>query len=159
MNNTKEYKGTFGLDLIEKFPSGFPHKSFSAFIFNLVDVESAVSVAGIMFPELVEMDGHFFLKETCEAIGDDKILRHSTYGTDRKTLERYRNLYAFDDIFWLLYEKGSDIELLMLQFAKTLVYAWEMHFKRMLPHITFEFEIAPNGLFDEDCICITFSQV
>lgn len=93
----KEIKNFIDVDIIDKFPSQYPNKSFFNYVSNLVGLESVFAVAGMLAPELVIENECIFLKENYPIIANNNL--YHQYGKDIKTLERYVNLFCVSDFY------------------------------------------------------------
>ena len=143
------------IDLMDKFPSQYPNKSYSNYVANKVGLEGFIAVTGMLLPEIIETEGCIFLKENIPMLNGNLKTR---FGNDRKTLERYVNLLCLSDFYLLAADEASINEFLLLQQAEIIKYFWHTHLNNLYPNKLFEFEILNDGLYDEDGICITFSQ-
>lgn len=83
---------------------------------------------------------------------------NTRYGSDIKTLERYVNLFCISDFYLMAADDASQDEFLLHQFANVIKHFWEMYLQNQYPDKLFDIELSENGLFDEDGICLTFSQ-
>lgn len=55
-------------------------------------------------------------------------------------------------------DDASQNNFLLLQFAKVIKCFWGIYLQSLFPDKSFDIELSENGLFDEDGICLTFSQ-
>lgn len=152
----KEIKSFIDIDVIDNFPSEYPKKSFFNYVSNIVGVESVLAVAGMFAPELVNEDGCIFLKENYPIIINNNL--YDKFGSDTKNLERYVNLFCVSDFYLMAADDASQNDFLLLQFAKVIKCFWGMYLQSQFPDKLFDIELSENGLFDEDGICLTFSQ-
>lgn len=144
------------IDLMDRFPSQYPHKSFFNYVSNLVGLEGVLSVAGLFAPELIIENNCIFLKENYEMIA--KMNLYKEYENDNKTLERYVNLLCVSEFYLLAADEAFEDEFLFHEFARVIMRFWQMYLQNQFPEKEFDFELHENGLFDEDGLCITFSQ-
>lgn len=151
------FKSFVDLEVMDKFPSQHPIKSFFNYVQNLVGLEGFISVCGVLAPDIIEEDGALFLKENYPVVANNNL--YNVYRDDRKSIERYVNTLCLSDFYLLAADEASSDEELLLKFAEIIVMFWSMYFKKIFPTREFEFEISKNGLFDEYGVCITFSQV
>src|SRR5271156_5809096 len=86
------------IDLMDKFPSQYPNKSYSNYVANKVGLEGFIAVTGMLLPEIIETEGCIFLKENIPMLNGNLKTR---FGNDRKTLERYVNLLCLSDFYLL----------------------------------------------------------
>ena len=151
----REIKSFINIDVIEKFPSQYPNKSFFNYVSNHVGVEGFLSVAGVLAPDLINKDGGIFISENLPMLKGSMTTR---FGDDTKTLERYVNLFCVSDFYLMAADEASQDEVLLLKFANVIKYFWTMYLRTLFPDKEFDVELSEQGLFDEDGICITFSQ-
>ncbi|GGH58861.1 hypothetical protein HNQ91_000510 [Filimonas zeae] len=153
----KELKSFVDIEVMDKFPSQHPIKSFFNYVQNLVGLEGALSVAGILAPDLIEEAGCVFLKENYPVIANNGL--YKVYGDDRKSMERYVNTLCLSDFYLLAADEASSDEELLLKLAEIIVKFWSMYLEKLFPARAFQMEISKDGLFDEYGVCITFSQL
>jgi len=151
----KEIKSFVDIGVIDKFPSQDPNKSFFNYVSNQVGVEGFLSVAGVLAPTLIEKDNGIFIAENLPMLNGNMNTR---FGSDIKTLERYVNLFCVSDFYLMAADDASQDDFLLLQFAKVTKHFWDMYLRNQFPEKLFDIELSENGLFDEDGICLTFSQ-
>ena len=151
----KELKSNIDIDLMDKFPSQYPNKSYFNYVSNQVSLEGFIAVSGMLLPDIIELDGHVFLKENYPSLGGNLSSR---FGNDRKTLERYVNLLCLSDFYLLAADEASDDEYWLLKQGEIIRYFWKQRLNELYPEKEFEFELTRDGLFDEDGVCVTFSQ-
>ena len=144
------------IDLMDKFPSQYPCKSFFNYVSNLVGLEGVLSVAGLFTPELIIENNCIFLKENYPVISNNQL--YKKFGNDTKTLERHVNLFCVSEFYLLAADEASQDEFLLLEFARIIQSFWQMYLNHQFPEKEFDFELHENGFFDEDGLCITFSQ-
>ena len=75
-----------------------------------------------------------------------------------KEIERYTNLISLWDFYTLAYDKSVEDEYLFYKFVETIRNFWEMYLHFIYPNKKFEIEISEKGFFEEDNLCMTFSQ-
>jgi len=102
------------IDLMDKFPSQYPNKSYSNYVANKVGLEGFIAVTGMLLPEIIEIGECIFLKENIPMLNGNLKTR---FGNDRKTLERYVNLLCLSDFYLLAADEASINEFLLLQQA------------------------------------------
>jgi hypothetical protein len=151
----KEIKSPVDVDIMDMFPSWYPYKSFINFVANFGSVESFIATAGVLMPNIIEVNGCIILKENYPYYLDI----FNVYKEDIKTIERKVNLLALTDLHHFL-SKDSPIidEALFVKEAQIIVVFWKQYLKSLYPNKIFEFEIGEDGLLDEFGVCITFSQ-
>jgi hypothetical protein len=152
----KKIQSYVNTDLIDKFPSQYPNKSFFNYVANKVGLEGFLSVAGILAPSLTEKDNGIFLTENISMLNEQMTTR---FGSDIQTVERYVNLFCVSDFYLMASDEASCDQFLLLEFANVIQRSWQIYLQSIFPTKRFNVELSENGLFDEDGICITFSQV
>lgn len=161
-----KHEGCISLDIIDEFETGFPFKSFFAYVSNNSTIESFFAAAGMLCPDFIELEDHILLAENTSTL-KGKLL--SPFGNDRKTVERYTNLFCAGEFYFRptvtppeLNSENFVVEVpneqYQLKLVQMLMFFWQRRLKELFPTKDFEFEIALEGLYDEDGICLTFSQ-
>lgn len=145
------------LDIIKKFPSQYPEISFLGYVSNLVNAEKFIAVAGILAPPLVEYQGMVFLEEHFSLFEkEDAIFKKFTHHSE---IERYVNMVSLGDFFSLAFDESAQDEHLFSTFANLLKQFWEMYLHHQYPERQFVVELAPDGMYSEDWLCISFYQI
>lgn len=143
------------LDIIKKFPSQYPEISFLGYVSNLVNAEKFIAVAGILAPPLVEYQGMVFLEEKFSVPEIDWAFKKFAHQSE---IERYINMVSLGDFFALAFDESAEDEYLFSTFANLLKQFWEMYLHHQYPEKQFVVELAPNGMYSEDWLCISFYQ-
>lgn len=143
------------LDIIKKFPSKYPDISFLGYASNLVNVEKFIAVAGILAPPLVEYKGMIFLEENFSILEKEKFFEKLTQHSE---IERYVNMVSLWDFFLLAFDESAEDEYLFSTFANLLKQFWQMYLHHQYPEKHFIVELASNGMYSEDWLCISFYQ-
>lgn len=151
----KEIKSFVDVNLIDRFPSRYPNKSFLNYVSNQVGLEGVLAVAGFLAPDLIEKEGGIFLSENFPMLNAGIRTR---FGNEVKALERYVNLLCLSDFYLMAADEASQDESLLLELGRIITRFWEMYLTATFPEKRFDIELSNQGLFDEDGICITFSQ-
>jgi hypothetical protein len=149
------YKSIVDIELMEHFQSQYPKKSFFNYVSNLVGLEGFISVAGVLMPEIIEVEGCIFLSENYPMLKEQLKTR---FGDDKKTLERYTNLLNLSEFYLMAADDLSLDESWQFKHGEIIKAFWEKYLNYLFPQIEFEFELTKNGLFDEHGVCLTFSQ-
>lgn len=142
--------------LIDSFPSKYPVKSYFNYVANNVPIESFISVAGMLAPRFIELNNSVFLEENIKIVHGNRDFR---FGNEKKNIEKYVNLFCLSDFYLLAETESSSNGTLLLKMAHIIKAFWEIHLFESFPNRSFDVEIYENGIFDEDGICITFSEV
>jgi hypothetical protein len=148
-------KSSIALELIDRFQSGYPNKSYFNYVANNVTIEKVIAVAGLLAPDIIEVDGKIFIKENYPML---KGRLNCRFGNDKKTLERYVNLFCLSDFFMIAADEMSSQEFWLGELSIVIKLFWSRHLKEHFPTKVFDFEIHKDGLFDESGLCITFSE-
>lgn len=156
--------GYLSTDLIKKYPSGFNVDSFFDYAANKVSIEGFLSVAGVLCPDFIEKDDYIFLRENYEIY--KKYGSNTPYGSDKRTVERFVNLFSLSDFFYetddnkqtYLLLPNNDNTILYKEFAKILNIFWLRRLLELFPDRKFIVEISENGILEEDGVCITFYE-
>lgn len=151
--------------------------SFFSYVGNLVSLEQAISVIGLLSPDFIEVDNHVFWMPNAQQYDPQKIhlkglvetasnvLEQSTL---RRDVERYRNIFSINQFFskWEdapgrpIFKVGlskEDYRLCNL-FAQQITRYWSRALSDCFPEKVFQFEIADN-LLEEYGVCLTFWQL
>jgi hypothetical protein len=161
-----KHEGCISLNIIDEFETGFPFKSFFAYVSSNLTIEGFFAVAGMLCPDFIELEGHILLAENINALEDNLS---SPFGNDKKTIERYINLFSTQEFTFrpVIMPQGSNSESFVveipneqyqLKLVQILNFFWQRRLKELFPNKEFDFEITKEGLFDEDGICLTFSE-
>ncbi|MHA3735419.1 hypothetical protein ACXR0M_07045 [Pseudomonas sp. Eth.TT006] len=173
----KVCKGNISKDYLNLFVSDIGSKEYFSHAGNLVSLEQAISVLGILSPDFIEVDGHVFWLPDAQQYDSQEIqlkglveaeLGRLEQSTLRRDVERYRNVFSINQFFskWEdtperpVFKVGlseEDYRLCHL-FAEQIVRYWKRELSDAFPEKVFHFEIA-DDLLDEYGVCLTFWQV
>ncbi|MBH3308755.1 MULTISPECIES: hypothetical protein [Pseudomonas] len=173
----KAYQGCISKDSLNLFASDIGVGEFFSYVGNLVSLEQAISVLGLLSPDFVEVDGHvFWLPNAQQYDSQKKCLKGLVeteagaleQSTSRKDVERYRNIFSINQFFskWEdspnrpVFKVGlseEDYRLCHL-FAEQIARYWKRALSDCFPEKVFQFEIA-DDLLDEYGVCLTFWQL
>ncbi|MBI6898783.1 hypothetical protein JET64_18435 [Pseudomonas putida] len=171
------YQGCLSKDSLNLFASDIGVGEFFSYVGNLVSLEQAISVLGLLSPDFVEVDGHvFWLPNAQQYESQKKCLKGLVeteagaleQSTSRKDVERYRNIFSINQFFskWEdspnrpVFKVGlseEDYRLCHL-FAEQIARYWKRALSDCFPEKVFQFEIA-DDLLDEYGVCLTFWQL
>ncbi len=152
-----EIKKILSKDIFNWYPNNYPTKSFIESAMNCVDINGIMSVAGLLAPEFIEIEDHVFLYENvANSIEDSRALKCS-YGSDRKTVEQYNNLFHLGEFFIVTQNEASSDDRMLNKFGELLIYFWSRRLKELFPAREFSFKI-DYDLYDEKGLCLTFWQ-
>ncbi len=140
---------------IDTFYPGYPYRSYVNYVANFVSIDNFIAVVGLLSPSFIEVNGFIFLKDHYYA---KKILNESRFGNDRKTKERYINLFCLSDLYLLAANELSNDKKWQIIQAELIAKFWKQRLKEVFPTKDFEVEVLSDGQFDENEVCVTFSQ-
>ncbi|MBU1007769.1 hypothetical protein KKA53_01685 [Candidatus Dependentiae bacterium] len=144
-------------DVFEWYPNRYPFKSYINSIMNFVDMNGVIAVAGLFVPKFIEQNGHIFLKENVKNRLEKNKLFPCPLGKDKRTTERYYNLFNLEEFFILTADESSSDIRMVKKLGELLVYFWSRRLKELFPEKQFLFEIKKN-LYNEHGFCLTFWQ-
>ena len=172
----KTYPGDISKDVLRLFASDIGASEFFSHAGNLVSVEQAVAVFGLLSPDFIERDDHVFWVPNANEYVPDKFplvgLKRTATGdleksTAREDVERYRNNFCVSQFFsrWEG-ESRSAVTMVSLSdndkficdvFANEIEKYWGYALSKTFPGRRFLFEIS-DDLLDEFGVCLTFWQ-
>lgn len=123
--------------------------------FNSCTIENHLSVASVLFPEIVEENGCIFISEFYNGNYDSL---HEQFEGDRYKIERYVNSWSVGDFFLLSRDESVDNDEIFDEFCKLLKYCWSVRFNELFPDKKIVVEIG-NAIAGESGITITAYQV
>lgn len=158
----KIYRGIFTTDLMLKFPSRTAAETFSNWVANHVGLEQILGLAGMLDPELYEVEGLVFwnryVAERLEQWSLEPWEKPKTsFGSDPETVERYYNIVNLAEFFLFAADDAVEDEELVAAFGRVLQHFWSMALRARFPDRTYNFEIAED-MYDEEGLCLTFWQ-
>lgn len=162
--------------LLRRFRSDIGASEFFSYAGNMVTIEQALSVIGVLQPDFVERDGCVFWQSNAEEYDPAK---YPMYGMVRnehgelvkcfkpQSIERYRNNLSVNQFFskWEGEEQRHVFKVglseneyeLCHSFARQLSGYWYEQLCRKYPSRSFSFDIRDDFL-DEYGVCMTFWQ-
>lgn len=172
----KIYQGNIPKEMLNLFVSDIGSREFFSYVGNLVSLEQAVSVLGLLSPDFIEVDGHIFWLPSAQQYKPQKFHLKGLVETEsgmleqsasRRDVERYRNIFSINQFFskWEgapgrpIFKVGlseEDYRLCHL-FAEQIAIYWGRALSESFPEKVFQFEIA-DDLLDEYGVCLTFWQ-
>ena len=150
------HQGLLDPEKITSYFSGYPIPSYANYVANKVGLEGVLAVAGLLSPAFVEYDNAIFLAENCSNLSEIDTLQEK-YLSDPGFIERYINLTCLPEFFLLAANDACDDDHLLEEFGRILIHFWSLRLRQLFPDKTFEFELKED-LFDEEGLCLTFSQ-
>lgn len=172
----RRYQGNVSKEFLKLFASDIGSGEYFSYAGNLVSLEQAISVLGLLSPDFIEVDGHIFWLPDAERYDPQKFLLKGLVETEagaleqstsRRDVERYRNTISINQFFskWEdapnrpVFKVGlseEDYRLCHI-FAKQISSHWRRALSDSFPEKAFQFEIA-DDLLDEYGVCVTFWQ-
>jgi hypothetical protein len=172
----KIYQGKIPKETLNLFISDIGSGEFFSYVGNLVSLEQAISVLGLLSPDFIEVDGYVFWLPTAQQYDSQKFHLKGLVETEsgaleqslsRRDVERYRNIFSINQFFskWEsvpgrpVYKVGLSEEeyRLCYLFAEHITRYWMRSLLDSFPEKLFQFEIADN-ILDEYGVCLTFWQ-
>ena len=143
-----EFKEQRGINL-------FNHSANSNYI------EDFISVAYVLCPNIIEVNGYVFIADFFDAQGDkatDKLLKlESQFNFDKKNIEQWVNSWSFGDFFLGKDCESMDNEKILKQFGDIIVYNWTRRSKELFPNRNIVVEYG-EGLMGELGLSITLYE-
>lgn len=172
----RRFSGSVPKGILSSFVSNIGAGEFFTQAGNLVSVEQAIAVLGVLSPDFVEREGHVFwipnaqdyVAENFPLIGLRTEAGKLQKSTSLSDVERYRNNLSVSQFFsaWEdvpdrpVFKVGlskEDYEMCHV-FADELARYWRGALAKHFPDRSFEFEVG-DDLLDEFGVCLTFCQV
>jgi hypothetical protein len=160
MNDVNLYKSIVNEQIFHEFkePRGitlFNHSANSNFI------EDFISVAYVLCPNIIEINGYLFIADFFETQEDkaiDKLLKlESQFNSNKKHIEQWVNSWSFGDFFFGKDCESMNNEKILKQFGDILVYNWMSRAKELFPNRNIIVEYG-EGLMGELGLSITLYE-
>ncbi|GAA4482128.1 hypothetical protein [Gluconacetobacter asukensis] len=169
-------KGKIPKNVLNLFSSDIGATDFFGYVGNMVSIEQATAVIGILSPDFVEYNNHIFWKADSSDFSPQSALtgfRENKPGqllpsTERRDVERYQNNFSVNQFFSKWEDSpGSPVLKVGLTekdhklchiFARQIEQYWHIALRECFPDRNFEFEVADN-ILDEYGVCLTFFQL
>lgn len=172
----KVYKGNISKESLSLFVSDIGSGEFFSYVGNLVSLEQAISVLGLLSPDFIEINGHIFWLPDAQQYNPQRFHLKGLVETEsgvleqsalRRDVERYRNIFSINQFFskWEdapgrpVFKVGlseEDYRLCHI-FAEQIAKYWRRALSDAFPGKVFQFEVA-DDLLDEYGVCLTFWQ-
>lgn len=161
MNDVNLYKSIVNEQIFHEFKEQrgdtlFNHSSNSNFI------EDFISVAYVLCPDIIEVNGYIFIADFF-GTQEDKAIENllgleSQFNSNKKHIEQWVNSWSFGDFFFF----GKDCESMdnlkiLKQFGDILVYNWMRRAKELFPNRNIIVEYG-EGLMGELGLAITLYE-
>ncbi|ALI06015.1 MULTISPECIES: hypothetical protein [Pseudomonas] len=173
----KSCQGNISKDSLNLFASDIGSGEFFSYVGNLVSLEQAISVLGLLSPDFIELEGHVFWLPNAQQYDPQKIPLKGLVETEagvlkqsssRRDVERHKNIFSINQFFskWEdapgrpVFKVGlseEDYRLCHI-FAEQITRYWRKALSDCFPEKVFQFEIA-DDLLDEYGVCLTFWQI
>jgi len=121
---------------------------------NTCNIEQHISVASVLWPEIVEERGYIFISEFYNGNIDSLEQR---YGNDRKQVELFVNSWSLSDFFLMSSDNSLNNDDIVKEFGKILLHFWKMRVKELFPDRGVIVELG-EGLMGERGLTITLYQ-
>jgi len=144
--------------MMQRGASLFNHSANSNFI------DDFISAAHVLCPDIIDVDGHVFIGEYLECVGDPKedpslkLKRlKSDHNNDKRKIEQWVNSWCFGDFFIGKNCKNMDNEKILFQFGDIIVYFWTRRLKEVFPDRNIIVEYGDN-IMGEEGLTITLYE-
>lgn len=137
MLDYKLSKGIVDNQIFEEFEE---QKGISLFnhAANSCCIDDFLSIAYILCPDIVEVNGYIFISDLFDEQGDealDKVTRlEKQFNYDKMQIEQWVNSRSLGDFFIGSYTKSMDNDKIIDEFAKVLVYYWSKRVGELFPN-------------------------
>lgn len=122
--------------------------------FNTCTIENHLSVASVLFPEIVEVDGCIFISEFYN--GNYDSLKKQFNG-ERKEIEKFVNSWSIGDFFLLARDESLNDDTIFDEFSNLLKYCWSKWLKQHFPEKNIIVELG-DSIAGESGLTITVYQ-
>jgi hypothetical protein len=154
----KIYESVISETLLQAFPIQGP-STLMSYAGNLVGLPETLSVAGLLWPCIVEDEGLFFLAQyySSDNIAQEKEKYQRITQAEKQQLERVSNAMSLGQHFWSENTAVLKNEKLLYALGETLKFFWSMRLKTTFPDKSFIVELGEN-IAGEEGMVITFYQ-
>jgi hypothetical protein len=125
----KIHSGVVSEQILNKFHN-ILGKSLMNNASNTCDIEQHISVASVLWPEIVEDEGHIFISEFYQ--GNLKSLQEQ-FNNDRRKIETWVNSWSISDFFLMSSNESMLDDEIVDEFAKILKFFWTLRVKELFP--------------------------
>lgn len=122
--------------------------------FNTCTIEQHLSVASVLFPEIIEIDGCLFISEFYN--GNYESLKKRFNGS-RKEIELFVNSWSVGDFFLLASDESLNDDVILDEFSSLLKYCWSTWFLQHFPERNIVVELG-DSIAGESGLTITVYQ-
>jgi len=121
---------------------------------NSVGIEDTLAVSDVLWPTIVEDDGHVFIADFY-----NKNLERlkAQFHNDKRAIERQVNAWSLADFFLLASSPSVDSDVLITKFGEVLHFFWSLRLKTLFPGREFVVEVGED-IEGERGLSITFYE-
>ena len=121
---------------------------------NTCNVEQYISVASVLWPEIVEVNDYIFFSEFYNNNIQNLEVQ---FNKDRKQIEQFVNSWSIYDFFFLADNESVNNEKILMEFGNILKFFWELRLKEVFKDKEIIVEIS-NSIMGENGMTITMYQ-
>jgi hypothetical protein len=119
---------------------------------NCCTIDDFLSIAYVLCPDIIEVNGYIFISDLFDAEGTEAIEKvrrlEQQFGNDKRKVEQWVNSRSLGDFFIGSDYKSMDNERVLEQFGEVLKYNWTRRLKELFPQREIVVEIG-NGIMGE----------
>ncbi|CAM3137390.1 hypothetical protein PASE110613_17790 [Paenibacillus sediminis] len=121
---------------------------------NTCNIEQHLSVASVLWPEIIEIDGFIFISEFYQ--GNLNSLNEQ-FKNDRRQIELFVNSWSIGDFFLIPNSNSIHDDEAVYEFANVLKFFWELRIKDLFLDRKINIELG-MGIMGEHGLTITMYQ-
>lgn len=137
----KEFKNIMGVSLMNNAA-------------NTCNIEQHISVASVLWPEIVEVNDYIFISEFYNNNIENLEVQ---FNKNRKQIEQFVNSWSLYDFFFLSDNESINNEKILMEFGNILKFFWELRLKELYKEREVVVEIG-NNIMGENGMTITMYQ-
>jgi hypothetical protein len=122
---------------------------------NTCNIEQALACSSLFWPEVIEVEGYYFIREFSQGLDIDKLKKR--FKNDKREIERRVNVWSVSDLFLMSWTDSIQNDEIFDEFCKVLKFFWELRFKNLFPDKLFTVELGYH-LYGENGMAITVYQ-
>lgn len=119
---------------------------------NSVNIEQALACSSLFWPEVVEVEGHYFIREFYNDFDINELKK--SFKNDKREIERRVNVWSISGLFLMSQTDSIENDEIFDEFCKVLKFFWELRFKTLFPDKLFTVEVVYQ-LYGENGMAIT----
>lgn len=150
----KIYKSIADNNIISQFSDQRGNSLFNLFQ-NTCNIEQAIACSSLFWPEIIELDGLFFIRAFYDDIYINELKQR--FNDDKREIERRANAHSIFDLFLTTQSESLLNDAIFDEFTKVLVLFWRLRFKELFPDKTFVVELEYE-MYGENGMAITVYQ-